>query len=167
MLRVQLCCGLLRRHETLLLVRCRYDGEAEPLWALPGGGQEPGESIAEAVIRELREETSLAVRTRELAYVSESIDPEGGLHVVNCTFFVHEMEPLLTPAPADPKVVECRFVPVSQAPELLRADVIRIPVAAALSGNSYPYYFSFHSKDVKVPFFSKKRATLQSPPTLQ
>ena len=140
----------------MLLVRCRYDGEPEPLWVLPGGRQEDGETIAQAVIREFREETSLAIQIDRLAYVSESIDVRRGLHVVNCTFWVNERDArALSPVPRDKKVVEVRFVRATEAPALLAADVLRVPVAAALSGDPHPSYFAFAASDVAVPFFGR------------
>lgn len=146
----------------MLLVRCRYDGEPQPLWVLPGGRQEDGETIAQAVIREFREETSLDVQLDSLAYVSESIDERRRLHVVNCTFDVHERDARGTePRSRDPKVVEARFVPVAEAPTLLAADVLRIPVGAALAGDPHPRYFAFKASDVAVPFFG--RATRPAP----
>ena len=39
------------------------------LWALPGGGHEAGESIAEAVVREVREETGYDVEVESLTGV--------------------------------------------------------------------------------------------------
>jgi hypothetical protein len=50
-------------------------------------------------------------------------------------------------------VVEVRFVPIAQAPALLRADVLRIPVEAALNGRLNGRYFSFRAEDVVEPFF--------------
>ena len=44
--------------EGLLLQRRGDNG----LWGLPGGSVEPGESVADAVVREVREETGLEVR---------------------------------------------------------------------------------------------------------
>jgi ADP-ribose pyrophosphatase YjhB (NUDIX family) len=153
---IRLCTGLLRRGDDVLLVRCRYDGEAQPLWVLPGGRQEEGETIAQAVVREFREETSLVIAVESLLYVSESIDERRGLHVINCTFSVHERDARgAKPAAQDPKVVEVRFVPIAEAPALLAADVLRVPVSAALRGDPHPRYFAFKANDVAVPFFGR------------
>jgi ADP-ribose pyrophosphatase YjhB (NUDIX family) len=150
---VQLCSGLLRRNQTVLLTRCLYPGEPEALWTLPGGRQEEQETKVETIVREFQEEASLLVRVGALAYVSESIDAGRALHVMNATFLVHEDNPGATPRPADPNVVDVRFVPISEAPALLRADVLRIPVEAALRGRLDRHYFSFKEEDVAVPFF--------------
>lgn len=161
MTRISLCSGLLLRGDCVLLVRTVYPGEPKALWTLPGGRQETGETIAETVVREFREETSLDVRIGPLAYVSESVDDSRGLHVVNCTFWVTEPDPSLAVRSQDRAVVEIRFVPAAQAPELLRADVLRIPVAAALSGQPGARYFSFKAADIRVPFFSSTPAAAE------
>jgi 8-oxo-dGTP diphosphatase len=52
---------------------------SEPLkgeWSIPGGTLEVGETIAEGVRRELREETGLEVRVLELIEVFERIFPD-------------------------------------------------------------------------------------------
>jgi ADP-ribose pyrophosphatase YjhB (NUDIX family) len=156
MTRIQLCTGLLRRGDDVLLVRCKYAGEPFPLWVLPGGRQEEDETIAQTVVREFREETGLHVTPQSLAYVSESIDRIRDFHVVNCTFFLSEDDPSEQPAAADPNVTDIRFVPAAQAPDMLAADVLRIPVAAALSGDPAPRYFAFKTDDVAVPFFNRR-----------
>ena len=46
----------------LLLIR-RTDNY---LYAIPGGGQEPGETVGQAVVREVREETGTEVESVEL-----------------------------------------------------------------------------------------------------
>lgn len=51
------------RHDGRLLVIRRASGVIAPMtYCFPGGGLEPGESEAEAVVRELREEIGIAVQ---------------------------------------------------------------------------------------------------------
>ncbi len=150
--RIILASGILRRDDDILLVHCRYPGQREPLWTLPGGRAEAGEMLAQAVVREFLEETSLTVRVRDLAYVSESNDSKRDLQVFNCTFWVDEAKPWGAVSANDPSVVEASFIPMLQAPDQLAADVLRVPVAAALAGGQ-PRYFQFRESDIKVPFF--------------
>ena len=59
------------------------------LWSLPGGSIEPGETVREAVAREVFEETSLAVEAGELLGVQDVISAEGErlqFHYVLITF---------------------------------------------------------------------------------
>lgn len=59
----------------LLIRRGRPPGEG--LWSLPGGRVEPGESDAEAVVRELSEETGLRVEPGSLIGQVERPGPGG------------------------------------------------------------------------------------------
>lgn len=55
----QVCVGaVVVRNEELLLVRRRHEPGAGE-WSVPGGRVETGETLAEAVVRELAEETGL------------------------------------------------------------------------------------------------------------
>lgn len=70
--------GVVVRAAAVLLVR----RAAEPLrgqWSLPGGVVELGETLEEAVVRELSEETGLEVRVLELVEAFDRItrDPTG------------------------------------------------------------------------------------------
>ena len=73
-----------------LLLQQRSDGGQ---WGLPGGSVEIGESLAAAVVREVREETGLIVTPRRLigVYSDPSIQivryPDGNVwHYVSCCF---------------------------------------------------------------------------------
>ncbi|PWW40784.1 MULTISPECIES: NUDIX domain-containing protein [Paenibacillus] len=58
--------AIIRDHMGRILLQKRSDyGD----WGLPGGGMEPGESIEETMIREVKEETGLDVSSYELASI--------------------------------------------------------------------------------------------------
>jgi acetyl-CoA carboxylase carboxyl transferase subunit beta len=65
---------------SLLMVLQGYSGE-EPSWAVPGGSIEPGETLAQAAIREVKEETGLEVRTVHPYAVVEGVKEYGAYRV--------------------------------------------------------------------------------------
>lgn len=65
--------GVLIENDRILLVKQRLIDEDRE-WSLPGGKVEPGESLADALVRELKEETGLDVAVASLLYVAEKVD---------------------------------------------------------------------------------------------
>ena len=117
--------AVMRRGDDVLLVRHRKDGEEYHL--LPGGGVERGESLAGALVREVREETGLSCVPGDPVLISDSIDPHGGRHVVQIAF---EAEWTGRPTPsADSRVVGLDAV---SAEELHSLD-LRPPIHEALA----------------------------------
>ena len=74
------CVGAIIRDAAgrLLLIRRGHEPEAGS-WSLPGGRVEPGESDAQALVREMREETGLIVRPGPLVGAVERPGPGGSV----------------------------------------------------------------------------------------
>lgn len=80
----QRCVGAVVTDEAgrLLVIR-RGRPPGEGLWSLPGGRVEPGEQDAAAVVRELYEETGLAVRVGALVGTVERPGPGGVVYEIH------------------------------------------------------------------------------------
>jgi ADP-ribose pyrophosphatase YjhB (NUDIX family) len=147
---VDLATGVIERAGAILLVACRYPNHPELLWTLPGGRRRPGELLVEALVREFREETRLAVVAHELLYISESFDRAGGVHVRNATFRVSdEGEPRVDPG--DAHVVSVEWVPRRDLPARLTVAVLREPLLASLAGDTRRY-FGFADAEISIEF---------------
>jgi len=95
----------------LLLVRqCRLD---RTYWLLPGGGVRFGESLADALRRELREELALDVVPGRPLAVAEAISPDMTAypkHVVHVILEATVAEPAAVARPSDDAILEIRYV---------------------------------------------------------
>jgi ADP-ribose pyrophosphatase YjhB (NUDIX family) len=95
--------------ERLLMVR-RGHGPAAGAWSVPGGRLEVGESIVEAVVRELAEETGLEGVCGALVGWTEVIEPTS--HYVILDFWVTLLEGRDPVAGSD--AAEARWVPLGE-----------------------------------------------------
>jgi ADP-ribose pyrophosphatase YjhB (NUDIX family) len=102
----------------LLLVK-RDREPARGQWSLPGGRVEAGESLREAVVREVREETSVDVDVEGLIGVAERIvrDDDGAIayHYVILDFLATARSTAIT---AGDDAIEARWVPVGDLADL-------------------------------------------------
>lgn len=75
-------CVAIWQNDKILLVQ-RANAPNKGLWALPGGKIDAGETIAEAAIRELCEETSLKAIPKNIFFIREIIE-DNFHYVLNC-----------------------------------------------------------------------------------
>ena len=109
-MRPELCVGAIAvSGDRLLLVR-RGHGPAAGTWSVPGGRVEAGETLAEAVLRELAEETGLDGVCDELVGWVERMSTEH--HFVILDFAVTVLEPREPRAGDD--AAEAEWVPLDE-----------------------------------------------------
>ncbi len=102
-----------------ILLQLRRDTKT---WAPPSGGLEPGENLAQCVIREVREETGIEVFPESIIAVLSGDDftvtyPNGDqIGVVSCVF---RCRPRLETAPRvnDDESLEMRYFPPGDLPD--------------------------------------------------
>ena len=64
-------------------------------WSLPGGAVEQGETLEQAVIREVKEETNLTIEAGEIIAVNEAMFKEKSHHALFITFKMFIMIPFI------------------------------------------------------------------------
>ena len=112
--RPEVCVGAVAvAGDRLLLVRRGRDPGLGS-WSVPGGRVEAGESLADAVVRELAEETGVLGRCGALLGVAERRD--GDHHFVILDYLVEVPEPV-PPVPGT-DADEAAWVPLSAVREL-------------------------------------------------
>jgi 8-oxo-dGTP diphosphatase len=110
MARPELCVGAVVVDDGRLLLIRRGHGPAAGEWSIPGGRVEWGESLAEAVVRELAEETGLAGVCGELAGWVERVSDDN--HFVIFDFWVGTLDGEIEPVAGD-DAVEAAWVALS------------------------------------------------------
>ena len=112
--RPQVCVGaVVVEDDDLLLIR-RGHGPAAGEWSVPGGRVEPGETLAEAVLRELEEETGVEGLCGPLLGWVERIEEDHHLVILDFTVtLLDRQEPV-----AGDDALEAAWVPLAEVAEL-------------------------------------------------
>ena len=109
----EVCVGAIAVHEGRLLLVRRGHGPAAGQWSVPGGRVETGETLAEAVVRELAEETRIEGVCEGLVGWVERMGE--GHHYVILDFAVTVLED--TDPTAGDDAAEARWVPLEEVAE--------------------------------------------------
>ena len=75
-----------------ILLQQRINAPEAGYWGIPGGKVDPFEPVADAVRREIEEETGLRLRDLDLLCVSDLIDREAGYHWVAPAYLARGFE---------------------------------------------------------------------------
>ena len=113
----------------------------EPMWTMPGGGVELEETVEEAAVRELREETGYDVALGRLLCVDSWVEhrrPDGSSRPYKSVRVVFEGEVLggRLAFEVGGTTDEARWIPLAQVPDLPRSSIVDVAVEAWLAARS-------------------------------
>ncbi|WP_053368053.1 NUDIX domain-containing protein [Bacillus sp. FJAT-27245] len=135
--------------EKILLIK-KHDGEGD-YYLFPGGGQEHGETLHDAVVRECIEEIGQPVEIGELLYVREYIGKNHEFSSMHVNF--HQVEYYFA----------CNLVngvylnQLPSSPDENQVDVVWLPLNQLPECNVYPkelrYHIIKHARNEKSPVY--------------
>jgi len=128
--RIRVAAIIVRDGEILLV---RHVKHGKTYWLLPGGGVRYGETLEEALGRELKEETNLDVVVERPVMINDSVPPDRHRHVLNIYFTARITGGRLLAEESD-VLKEVRFFPIETLADLpLFYPDIRAPLLNAYS----------------------------------
>jgi len=120
---------ILDEQQRVLLVKHSYG----PLnWEIPGGAAEPDETPTQTALREVREETGLAVIAESLSGIYYE-RKAAGFEVLHFVFYCRLTDPSAHPAPSSPEITQCAFWPLDGLPRPI-TDFTLLRIRGAVDG---------------------------------
>ncbi|AOL16997.1 DNA mismatch repair protein MutT [Sulfolobus sp. A20] len=127
-------------NDSVLLVK-RGHPPNEDLWAIPGGKVEFGETLQEALKREMKEETGLDVNVKDLIALVEIIHKN--YHYVILDF---ECEPIGGKLLASSDAKEVKLIPLKELEKVKMTDTTYDMLKRYVNNEKKPYYITQISK---------------------
>ena len=125
--RIEVAAAIIVRADRILVCSRPRGSDLADFWEFPGGKAEPGETLREALVREIREELALEILPGKIFWRLDHDYPDKSVRV---TFFLaSQTDPAAEPVPRDNQ--QMRWVTSDELDEVrfLPAD---LPVACAL-----------------------------------
>jgi len=118
--------GIVLINNKILIVKNKNDDKF--LWSLPGGLVENGETLQEAIYRELNEEVGLIVNQLKLAYVHESFIESYSAHSLVTAFEVKTTNTVTSIRDPDREVVGAKWIDVGNVDEYITNSFVSFPL---------------------------------------
>ncbi|KQL48502.1 DNA mismatch repair protein MutT [Brevibacillus choshinensis] len=118
MKRVDVVSAILTNESGQILIVKNRKGDSF-YWGPPGGAVEVGETLEQAVVREVKEETGYDIRVGGLSSVREVLFEERGHHVLFFTFFAQIIDDEIQINDPDDDIAEVMWADFPKAKELM------------------------------------------------
>jgi len=121
--------AIILQDDKILLAKHKKAGQT--YWVPPGGGVDFGESLEDALQRELFEEADVHIRVGQLVMVHDSIPPDLHRHIVNIFFMAEIVSGEVKVGTDDKRLVGMKFVSLNKIPKIrlypdVRAELMDI-----------------------------------------
>ena len=129
--------AIIRKDDQLLVVN-NQSGQGNR-WSLPGGQIESGETLEQALRREVEEETGLTVTSSSFAFLTENFMPTHQAHSL-VTYFDCQVSGTLEPNDPDEEIVETKWIDQTELAKYITSEDVRLPLSAYLEEQHKGYY---------------------------